>query len=378
MSHPRQIICSRAALARPIIVLAATVALAGCGGSSSTTPSTKAPAGAKSPTHAGSGHDGSISAPTDGKSSTAQSKPGAGERALPPGAKLAAVTINVIAHLPMPIDKTAATMLDDGTLVVAGGLVGGTSSTSIITGTLGGGASKLTIAGHLPTPLHDAAMAHVGARVLHMGGGATMQYDGIRSIDPATGAVKVIGHLPRPASDLSAVTVGADVYAVGGYDGAKWLDTITRVDPTTGAATVVAHLPAGVRYAAVASFGGANEIYIAGGTLATGADSTLNYVVDVSTGKVRALAPLAHPTAHAGFAIVGGALVLVGGRVGTVGAHELRQFDPATGATRIVGHLASGIADPAIVNRRDNTALLVGGSTAAGSAADTITELSAP
>ncbi|MBC7643894.1 MAG: hypothetical protein H7123_02130, partial [Thermoleophilia bacterium] len=256
--------------------------------------------------------------------------------------------------------------LADGRLLVVGGLVNGTSTDAVVAGNPRDG---MKVIGHLAVPTHDAALALVGKSVLYIGGGAATQFTTVRLIDQATGEQRTTGHLPAAASDLGAVTSNNLAYTVGGYDGATWLTSVLSYDAGGASPELVGQMPFGLRYPAIGTVGG--NLYVAGGTLASGADSAATFRIDVHSGQVTRLADLPRPTAHAVFVQVKGQLVLAGGRIGTPGANMLRSFDPKSGVTHVVGRIPAGVADPAFVSLDDGSALLVGGFNAAGTATDT-------
>ena len=141
-------------------------------------------------------------------------------------------------HLAAPVSREVAVAGPRGKLIVLGGLTaGGVSADGVYAlGTAHGGARRI---GMLSAPLHDAAAALAGRRVLVFGGGSSATVPTVQAFTlpgrraPAVTAVTA-GSMPAPRSDAAAVTVGATTYIVGGYDG-------TRPDAPVLATTTAAH-----------------------------------------------------------------------------------------------------------------------------------------
>jgi len=273
------------------------------------------------------------------------------------------VTLHVrrIGSLPQAASRVSAVALGGGRLLVAGGLVGGTSSTQV----LAGPPNALRAIGRLPQPTHDAAAAHVGGNVYVFGGGQAASTDRIERIDPTNGRVGSAGSIGEPLSDLGAAVVGGRIYLVGGYTGSQYATAVLHFVPGRSP-PVSTRLPTGLRYAGVAAIG--RVIYVAGG-LATAGESRAVYRVDPRAGTVRRIATLPHPVAHAPLAVLGGSLYLIGGSAPN-GAplRSIEQIDPATGSVSATGKLPHPLADAAAVTLGKQIVILGGAGAAASSA----------
>ena len=254
----------------------------------------------------------------------------------------APLQVTAIGKLPGSTSKLAAVALPGGRILAAGGLVSGSSSDQVLLGTPG----HLRVAGRLPVPTHDAALALSGAAAYLFGGGEAVSTDAVVRIDPGTGTASRAGTLGEPLSDLGAVTIGGRVYLIGGYTGTRYATAVLRFRPGKPP-TLAARMPAGLRYAGVAALGG--RIYVAGGVTTSGETSTV-LAIDPVRGTVRVAATLPAPVAHAPLAASGGMLYLVGGTdaAGTPGDRILR-IDPASGKVTTAGHLPAPMADAAAV-----------------------------
>jgi YVTN family beta-propeller protein len=227
-------------------------------------------------------------------------------------------------------------------MVLLGGLTSADASTNSILLARAGGAARR---GVLPTALHDAAAAHLGAFTYLFGGGdGSRQLDTIVRVDGSSGATAAAGRLPSASSDQAAAAVAGTAYVVGGYTGSRWLDTIVAWRPGT-AARVVAHLPTPVRYAAVTAV--RNRLLIAGGSLPNGtaSDAVLEYVP--AEGRVLRIGRLPAPTTHAAAAALGDVAYVLGGRGGTLESSTARVVgvDPRSNRIWAAGRLASRRSD---------------------------------
>jgi hypothetical protein len=275
--------------------------------------------------------------------------------------RLPTLRIKTIGSLPAPGSRVAVAPLTKGRIMVAGGLVGGMSSRQVLIGR----PQRLRQIGILPVATHDAALAASHGAAFLFGGGDTVSTDAIVRIDPRTGTARRAGSLGEPLSDLGAAVLDGRTYIVGGFTGSRYATAVLRVRAGR-APTVVARLPAGLRYAGVAALG--NELYVAGGvTLGGESDSVL--AVDPIRHRVRRVATLRAPTAHAPLVSLDGVLYLVGGTSPAgVPVDRVVRIDPAAGTATLAGRLPRPLADSAAVTvgRR---AIVLGGTSPAPSGA---------
>jgi hypothetical protein len=193
--------------------------------------------------------------------------------------------------------RACAVSLPGGRLLVASGLIAGSSSDQILVGS----PRRLRLVGHLPAPTHDAAAATFERKVGVFGGGQAASTNTVIVVNPHTGSARVAGRLDEPLSDLAAVTVNGRTYLIGGYTGTRFASAVLRVGPGTRATTATP-LPTGLRYAGVASLG--ETIYVVGG-VTTGGESSAVYPSIPSAGGVRLIGRLPAPVAHAPLVAIG-------------------------------------------------------------------------
>ncbi len=265
----------------------------------------------------------------------------------------ASTRVERIGTLPAATSRASAVALPGGRILVAGGLVGGSSSTAILAGPPG----ALRSIGTLPVPGHDAAAVRLGRAVDVFGGGQSVSTDAVVRIDPTTGRSTVAAHLDEPLSDLGAVVVGSHAYLVGGYTGTRFASAVLRY-LGAGRSEVAARMPVGLRYAGVAAIG--KVIYVAGGLTPSGETADV-LAITPSTGRVRRIGTLPEPRAYAALVAYRGSLLLVGGKsnAGTATSQILR-IDPASGSVFRAGALPQPLAEPAAV-ARSGDGVVIGG-----------------
>jgi hypothetical protein len=265
----------------------------------------------------------------------------------------ASTRVERIGTLPAATSRASAVALPGGRILVAGGLVGGSSSTAILAGPPG----ALRSIGTLPVPGHDAAAVRLGRAVDVFGGGQSVSTDAVVRIDPTTGRSTVAAHLDEPLSDLGAVVVGSHAYLVGGYTGTRFASAVLRY-LGAGRSEVAARMPVGLRYAGVAAIG--KVIYVAGGLTPSGETADV-LAITPSAGRVRRIGTLPEPRAYAALVAYRGSLLLVGGKsnAGTATSQILR-IDPASGSVFRAGALPQPLAEPAAVARSGDVVVIGG------------------
>jgi N-acetylneuraminic acid mutarotase len=290
-----------------------------------------------------------------------------------PVARPKVLSVRASKSLPAPISGEAAAEVSDGMLVL-GGLDAGESSVEGVF--LLGPSGKLQQAGALAGPLHDAAAATVGKRVLVFGGGTETSTDQVQAL-PATASpsspatATVVGHLPAVRSDLSAVTVGARAYVLGGYDGSTPDPAVLATSDGKSFAHV-ADLRVPARYMAVAAIGG--RIFAFGGETASGAPTDAIQEVDPGTGTARQIGHLPHALSHAAAVALGGVIYVLGGEEAGGATARTWRFDPATGHLSPAQPLPQPIAGAASTGF-GQTAYLIGGTGAEGEALSSVVSL---
>lgn len=260
--------------------------------------------------------------------------------------------------LPAAVQDPATAFLGGGRFVLLGGVTPEVTSTDAITVADAHGTVKTAT---LPGAQHDAQAAVLGGQVYVFGGAEYTQYDHILRFDPGSSTVTAAGALPSAQSDVAVTSLNGTAYVVGGFDGSNALNTIVAWTPG-GQAHVVGHLPVALRYAAVAAVPGA--VLIAGGSTPTGASSAI-YRFTPATGAVQQIGRLAQPLTHAGAAVLGSTLYVVGGRGDSTTSQSpaIWAIDPATGLVKPAGHLPQPLSDAGVVSLGD--AIIVAGGRAA-------------
>jgi N-acetylneuraminic acid mutarotase len=283
----------------------------------------------------------------------------------PPAARWALMARTAPFRLPAPISAETVVALRRGPLIL-GGLDSTETSVSGVF-QMDGRTGKLQLAGGLSGPLHDAAAASLGNRVLVFGGGTEASTDEVQELPASDGAettAQAIGRLPTARSDLSAVTIGGRAYLLGGYDGSNPVDSVLATADGRSFARV-ATLSAPARYMAVVALAG--RIYAFGGERGNGRPSDAIQVVDPKAGTARVIGHLPQPFSHAAAVVLGGRAYLLGGETRGGASDRVWSFDPAAGKVAPAGRLPLAVASGAAATV-GSTAYLIGGTGTGGGA----------
>jgi hypothetical protein len=284
----------------------------------------------------------------------------------PPPTRLTASVTR--ARLPVPLHGLSLARNVNGLLVVGGANAVDVSSDRVYR--LDTRVGRVSPAGTLAQPLHDAAAATLNRETLVFGGGNTSTLDLVQALQPGAVATTV-GHLPEAISDLSSVEVGRAVYLFGGFNGTSPSPSVLQT--TDGRAfRRVARLPVPVRYAAVAAT--QDKIYVFGGELASGQDTSDIQEYDIATERSVVAGHLPAPISHASAVSLDGALFLIGGRRQGTASDRILRFDPSRNVALPAGHLPVPVFDGAARTDGDH-AYLVGGLGANASPLDTVISL---
>lgn len=259
-------------------------------------------------------------------------------------------------RLPYAIAREAAISIGPNRVLVGGGMFpDDTSSARSFELDLSTG--QATARPALSVDVHDVAGGqYAGAPAIYGGGNATeqsivQQFRG--------GAWRVVDHMPTTRSDLSVAVVGSTTYVLGGYDGTG-VPTQVLAQSGGGRLGPAGHLAQGVRYAASAVVG--TSIYLFGGEV-SGAELGVVQRYDTVTHTTSVVARLPVPLGHASAVVLGGRVLLLGGRVQpNVGTRAMWWFDPTTQRFTRAGELPAPITDAAVAVSADGrTAWLLGG-----------------
>ncbi|MFI5040236.1 MAG: hypothetical protein ACHQNA_00050 [Acidimicrobiales bacterium] len=248
-----------------------------------------------------------------------------------------------------------AVVAEQGSLLILGGLVGGTPGTSTATVLrFDPGAATVTPAGTLAVATHDAAATSAPAGTLVFGGGEATTIDTVQAY--TAGGTHVVGHLPRPRSDVVAANVDGHAYVLAGFDGTTGQADVLRTDDGV-TFTVVARLPVPVRYPGIVTVG--SVIYLLGGVVGGRSVDDIQ-AVDVAAGSARVVAHLPTPVSDAMAFTLRGSVFLAGGLTGGTPRAAIERVDLATGTETPAGALPAPVAD-AGVGQVGDTAYLIGG-----------------
>lgn len=311
----------------------------------------------------------SASRPPSAAASSPRAPGSAGSPAGPPArpARPAHVVTRLVRwHIPVPMSRAAVAAHPPGTLLLAGGLVGGTSTTRV--SALDTGTGRTHPAGRLAVPTHDGAALTLHGHSFVVGGGSASSTDLVQELAPPGRAARVVAHLPRPRSDDGAARFGDVGFVVGGYDG-NVPDRSVLATRDGRTYRPVARLAVPVRYAAVAALGG--DLFVIGGEAVggphDGAPVDLIQRVDVRRHRAAVVGHLPAPVQDAVAFRLGATLYLAGGRTSsapsTRGTRAVYALDGAGNSVHRVARLPRPVADAgvAVLGR---TAWLVGGESA--------------
>ena len=257
-----------------------------------------------------------------------------------PQSKLVTVARTSPDPLPAPISGEAVVATKKGPLII-GGLDSASNSASGVF-LLDQASGELSEVGSLTGPLHDAAAAAVGDRVLVFGGGTETSTDAVQALAAPAGIVapgttaETVGHLPTVRSDLSAVTIGSTAYLLGGYDGTKPIDSVLATSDGSSF-TEVAQLPQPARYLAVATLAG--RIYAFGGETGSGSAGDAIQEVNPKAGTARVIGHLPEAVSHASALALGGSIYVLGGEDGSSPTARIWRFVPGSKKVTPVGKL---------------------------------------
>ncbi len=271
---------------------------------------------------------------------------------------------------PQPVSRAAVVPTAGHTLLLAGGLVAGSSTSRVYA--LDTTDGRVSSRRPLAVPTHDAAAMALPRGAFVLGGGQSTTVDLVQPLGKA-GNTTGTGHLPRPRSDCAAVVVNGTGYLVGGYDGSHGDAAVlaTRNGRTFRRAGT---LPVPVRYPAVAYAGGG--LLVMGGRATSGphvgAPVDLVQRLDLRTGHATVVGHL--PTALQGAvaATLAGRVYLAGGSTSAdssaPASRIVYRVAPRTGTARPVGRLPRAVANAGIAVRGDR-AWIIGGESGGGSRA---------
>lgn len=258
-------------------------------------------------------------------------------------------------RLPYAIAREGVVSIGSGKVLVGGGMFpDDTSSARAFTLDLVTGSA--TMLPSMSVDVHDVAGGLYGGEPAIYGGGNGSEQSTVQQFH--SGAWRVIDHMPTTRSDLSVATVGATTYVLGGYDGTG---VPTQVLAQSGQGLRPAgHLVEGVRYAATAVVGSA--IYLFGGEV-SGAELSAVQRYDTNTHQTTVAGRLPVPLGHASAVVLGGRILVIGGRVNPdQGTRSMWWFDPATAKFTKAGNLPVPLTDAAVAVSADGlSAWLLGG-----------------
>ena len=255
----------------------------------------------------------------------------------------------------LPVALSRESVVADGSgLVVLGGLDTAQASVSTVYSVDPAAGSVAVTGSTLAAAVHDAAAVTLGHSTFVLGGGSPNTVATVQSLPtppapsptptpttaPATTGT-VAGQLPTPRSDLAVATIGSTAYVVGGYDGTTYLPQVLATTDGTHL-TTVADLTVPVRYPAVVARDGL--LYVFGGQTASpgsAAQATDDIqVVDPATHTARVAAHLPQPLYGAAAFVLDGTIYVAGGQVpGGATLTTIDAYVPSTGKVLNAGLL---------------------------------------
>jgi hypothetical protein len=277
--------------------------------------------------------------------------------------------------LPYPWYGATATLLNDGTVLIAGGSEGGTVSAEVYNPST----EAFTATGNLNTPREDTTATLLNNGMVLITGGWDFN-NGVATAsaelyNPATGTFTFTGNLHSPRFQHTATLLGdGTVLIVGGGSGTGYLTSAEVYNPTTGAFTVTTGSLAIGRDFHTATLLNNGMVLIAGGISSTGyLASTVLY--NPATQSFTATGSL-HTARDAHTAtLLNDGTVLIAGGGGTCGSSCVQAlssaelYNSASGTFAVTGSLSTARSLPTATLLSDGTVLIAGGSASGNSLA---------
>lgn len=224
----------------------------------------------------------------------------------------------------------------DGATGTGAGGTGVSSSASLTVGSGGSGpGTGWSTRAPLPSPRQECAVVALNGEIYVIGGfdaGAQIVAD-VDAYDPGSDTWRSVAPLPAPRHHANAASVNGKIYVLGSLSGLNFSASGEghAFDPAADAWTSLAPMPMGTERggSAVAVVG--TKIYVAGG-FRSGAVADVS-AYDAANDTWETLAPLPEQRDHLVGGALGGAVLAVGGRNGTIASINGRvdAFDPQAG-----------------------------------------------
>jgi N-acetylneuraminic acid mutarotase len=283
-----------------------------------------------------------------------------------PAGALPSYDVNVLGRLPAG-NYRAASVEDGKAVYLFGGRDESNVTASVVRYDLRTGAAS-PAPFSLPQP-RMSACAVLDGKSAYVFGGADggLELDTILRLDLASGNVTTLeARLPSPRIGLAAAVFKGSAYIFGGHSNGTKITNITRFDLSTGKVSLMgASLPTGRAGMGIAAT--AKGIHLFGGKTDPGAsDEVLFY--DPARDNLAVLhGRLPYTVYHASAAASGGRVLLIGGSAQPAGQNVSRatdtivEFDPATGASRILPERLPSPRERSSAARDGGRVLVLGG-----------------
>ena len=226
----------------------------------------------------------------------------------------------------------------------------------------------------LPVP-HDELRAATVGSLIYIGSGLEERRPGAPLtstdifivFDPQQSTYRRLPPLPRRVDHPALVGVRGGLYLIGGYHDGQPISEAFRYSPRTGEWTKLAPLPTARGAPTAAAIGG--QIYVVGGSTVYHTNASANVsatdtveIYDVATGRWSRGPDMPTARHHAGAAVVGGRLYVVGGRrPGALSLEVAERFDPRTNRWEKLPSLPLGAGGLAVVAAGNRVVALGGG-----------------
>jgi len=268
--------------------------------------------------------------------------------------------------LNIPRDGHTATLLDDGTVLIAGGQGsnGGAVSAEIYSPSSG----AFTLSGSLNYPRlgHSATLLNNG-EVLIVGGSSTVSGAPVGQAElynPTTRTFTVTGTLNTPRVSFTATLLDSgNVLVVGGQDANDNVLTSAEIyNPSTGTFTVTGSLGT-PRHSHTATLLNTGMVLVAGGVGVTASAGSAE-LYNPSTGTFTATGALNTPHADPSATLLDNGLVLVAGGNNGLGLSETADaqlYSPSAGTFAATGSLNTARDGQTAVLLTNGTVLVAGG-----------------